>query len=146
MKTFLKKIYKKYESLILYALYGIPTTAISFGGYAVFMDLFQMDAAVASFLSWVAAMLVSFCLYRRYVFKSPDAPWSQKLRELVKFAGLRAGTGMFETGFVWLFVSFWGLQPYLFKILASLLSILVNYLLSLLIFRGEKHPAESSAS
>ena len=143
---FWKKIYKKYESVILYALYGVPTTLISFGGYAVLMDLFHCNAAASSFLSWVAAMLVSFCLYRRYVFKSPDAPWPQKLRELAKFAGLRAGTGMFETGFVWLFVNYLGLQPYLFKVLASLFSVLVNYLLSLCIFRGEEtQPAESSA-
>lgn len=144
MKETLKRLYQKYESFILYALYGIPTTVINFGGYAFLMDVCGLDAAVSSFIAWIAAMLASFSLYRRYVFKRPPAPIGQKFQELVKFAGVRAGTGLFETGFVWLFVSYWGLHAYLFKILASGLSVLINYMVSkFCIFRHEKQVAES---
>ena len=139
MKEKLKNLYKKYESLILYALYGIPSTAVSFGGYALLMDVFHFDAAISSLISWVGAVLVSFCLYRRFVFKSPPASVKQKFHELVQFTGVRAGTGLFETGFVWVFVSRMGLQPYLFKVMASAMSILINYLVSkFCIYRKEK--------
>lgn len=143
MKEKIKSLYRKHESIILYSLYGIPTTAIGFGGYALLMDFFHFNPVLSSFLSWIAAVFASFFLYRRFVFKIPPTSFLRTLRELIKFIGLRIGTGLFETGFVWLFVSHWHLQPYLFKILASGLSILINFMVSkFYIFCHNEHIAE----
>ncbi len=46
MKETLKRLYQKYESFILYALYGIPTTVINFGGYAFLMDVCGLDGGI----------------------------------------------------------------------------------------------------
>jgi putative flippase GtrA len=130
MKEKISLLYKKYQSFVLYALYGVPPTILNFGGYVFFVRECQMDAAMSNLLSWTMALVLSFFLYRRFVFKSPSVPLREMGMEFVKFFGVRAGTGFFETSFVWLFVSRLGFHAYVFKVLASLFSILINYLVS----------------
>lgn len=142
MKEKMKTLYKKYNSFILYAIYGVPPTVVNFGGYVFFMQICGADAALSNLMSWMLALILSFFLYRKFVFKSPAVPLQELGVEFCKFFGVRASTGFFETGFVWLFVSRLGYNAYIFKVLASIFSILVNYLVSkICIFSKEEKNA-----
>lgn len=135
-----KRLFLKYKTFLLYALYGIPPTIVSFGGYLFLTDFFYMKAFLASGISWIIALVVSFFLYRRFVFRSTAHHISEIFGEFIKFTGMRILSGLMETGFVWLFVDFLGFHKLLFKIAASFLAALLNYTVSrLFIFRHKKY-------
>lgn len=130
MKENLQNLYHRHESFILYALYGIPPSVLNFCGYSALIHFFYIDATISAVLAWIASLFLSFWLYRKFVFKTPPAPLSEMAVEFLKFSGVRAGTGLFEVLCVWVFVTMMNLNPYIFKILASLLSIVINYIVS----------------
>ena len=132
---------KRYQTFILYALFGIPPTLVSFGGYALLINLFSIKAFLASGISWTAALIVSFFLYRRFVFQSywQNTGLRKILVEFFKFTALRICSGAMETGFVWFFVDFWGFHQYLFKVIASFLAALFNFCISkLFVFKAQR--------
>lgn len=132
---------KRYETFILYAIFGIPPTLVSFGGYVLLIDLFPVKAFIASGISWIIALVLSFFLYRRFVFQSHRQNKGIRMIaiEFLKFTALRICSGVMETGFVWLFVDFWGFQQYLFKIIASFLAALFNFCISkIFVFKAQR--------
>lgn len=140
-------LFRKYKTFIFYAIYGIPPTIISFGGYFLFMDWFQMKAFLASGIAWCIALIISFLLYRKFVFHSNTSGFREISLEFLKFTGIRITSGLMETGFVWLFVDFLGLHKTFFKIAASVLSALLNYTVSkLFIFKQKLLPATKASS
>lgn len=132
-------LFLKYQTFIYYALFGIPSTIISFGGYLLLIDFFHIKAFAASGISWIVALMISFFLYRRFVFHSTAHRISKIAEEFIKFTAMRILSGFMETGFVWLFVDFFKLNPLLFKVAASFLAALLNYTVSrLYIFHHKK--------
>lgn len=141
MKDKLLPLYQKYQTFILYALYGVPPTIVNFGGYLLMINLFGFSAAVSTAIAWCVAVVISFSLYRRFVF------WREHKNRMggkglalafFKFVSLRIVSGLMETGFVWLFVDLMGLHKLLFKVLASFAAALINYTVCrLFIFTGK---------
>lgn len=131
-KTKCFELLKRYQTFILYALFGIPPTFVSFGGYALLIHFFSIKAFIASGISWIAALIVSFFLYRRFVFQShrQNTGVRKIFIEFFKFTALRICSGTMETGFVWFFVDFLGFNQYLFKVIASFLAALFNFCIS----------------
>lgn len=130
MKHSLRFYLENYRTFLLYALYGIPSTVVSFGGYFLLMDWLGMEAFLSNAIAWVGGLLISFFLYRRFVFHTQGRGFLVMAREFLKFTGLRIFSGLFETGFVWLFVDMLHWQRTVFKIVASLLAALLNYFVS----------------
>lgn len=94
------------------------------------MDWLGMDAFLSNAVAWTAGLVISFFLYRRYVFFTHGRGLQTLVREFLKFTGIRIFSGLFETGFVWLFVDTLHWQRAIFKIIASFLAALLNYFVS----------------
>lgn len=131
----LKKIYLAHKEIILYVIFGGMTTlvdwSISFLLYAV-----KLNVHVADVIAWCAAVLFAFVTNRILVFESKEKKGVAVLRELVTFSGGRVLTLLLQELMVFLFYDCLAWNPYLVKILAAVLVVILNYFISkFLVFR-----------
>ena len=139
----IKALWQKYREQGLYLIFGGLTTVIdwviSFGLYYLWKDAMQATPAlvhVADVIAWVAAVLFAFVTNRTFVFESKQKGFLPIARELTTFAGGRVFTLLLQEAIMAVFVTWLGLNVYLFRIIAAVLVIILNYIISkLLVFR-----------
>jgi len=123
----------KYWDIFSYLIFGVLTTVVN---YVVYLPLYNglgMSATVSNAIAWVAAVAFAYLTNKPFVFKSYD--WSMKtvVPELTKFVGCRIGSGAAETVILLLTVDILGWNGNLWKLLTSVLVVVLNYIFSKLI-------------
>lgn len=139
----IKELWKKYEEIIVYLIVGGITTVISWTAmflvsYLAFGNPLHPTATqnlVLSTVNWSAGVAAAYPMNRIWVFKSKD---SNVFRECSKFVVSRISTYVLEIVirqvFGWL-----GINVYITTIVAAVLVIIGNYILSkLLVFRKKE--------
>lgn len=148
----IKELFLKYKEIIMYLVFGVLTTVVSWGSYAVFeisLETFITDtillSSVANVLSWIAAVLFAFITNKLWVFESRSFKGTLLLKELGAFVASRLITGAIEWFGVPLLMlaglnqSILGIEGMLAKVLISVIVVILNYILSkLLVFRKKK--------
>lgn len=149
---FAKRMFIKYKEIIMYLIFGVLTTVVSWGSYAIFERVFK-DAivdtnvlvAVANVLSWVVAVLFAYVTNKLFVFESKSFKPTTLFKELGLFVGSRLASGAVE----WVGVPFlvwvglnqtvFGIEGMVAKVLVSIIVVILNYILSkLIVFKKEK--------
>lgn len=126
----------KYWDIVSYLFFGVLTTVVN---YLVYLPLYNglgMSATVSNAIAWVVAVAFAYLTNKPFVFKSYD--WSMKtvIPELAKFVGCRIGSGAMETLILLLTVDILGWNGNVWKLLTSVLVVILNYIGSkLLVFR-----------
>lgn len=134
----LKTLLKKYREPIVYLVFGVLTTAVNYIVYLPCYNLLGFSASISNAIAWVAAVAFAYLTNKPFVFQSHD--WSAKvvLPELTKFVGTRIGSGALETVILFLSVDLAGMNGNVWKLLTSVLVVIVNYIGSkLLVFRNK---------
>ena len=138
MLEFIQKILKKYQAEIVYLVFGVLTTLVSFGVYIPCYRIFR-SALVSNAISWVAAVCFAYLTNKPFVFRSHDWSWRVVRPEFFRFALTRVATGAMETGMLYLAVDVLGWNADWCKIIASVFVVIVNYVGSrFLVFRKQK--------
>jgi len=134
----LKELVEKYWDILSYLFFGVCTTIVNYIVYLPCYNALQMSATVSNVIAWVAAVAFAYLTNKPFVFKSHD--WSAKtvIPELTKFIGCRVGSGAAETVILFLAVDLLGWNGNLWKLLTSVLVVILNYIGSkLLVFRKQ---------
>ena len=132
----LKDLLLKYYDLITYLVFGVLTTLVNYIVYYPCLNLLRLSASVSNVIAWVFAVAFAFLTNKPFVFRSHD--WSAKtvIPELTKFVGCRVGSGAMETAILFVAVDLLHWNGNLWKIVTSVLVVIVNYVASkLLVFR-----------
>lgn len=134
----LKALFRKYYDLITYLVFGVLTTVVNYIVYLPCYNLWGFSASQSNLIAWAAAVAFAFLTNKPFVFQSHD--WSPKvvIPELVKFIGTRIGSGALETGILFLAVDLAGMDGNLWKLLTSVLVVILNYIGSKLLVFGKK--------
>ena len=124
----LKKLLVKYRDAIVYLVFGVLTTVVNYLVYLPCYNLLGLGSAVSNVIAWVAAVLFAFVTNKPFVFRSHD--WSREVvvPEFVKFVGTRLGSGGIETGILLLTVDILGWNGNLWKLLTSVIVVVLNYI------------------
>ncbi len=142
----IKKLYKKYEEVILYLIMGVLCTLLNLTVKYILLftvldatDGFQLQIAVI--ISWIIAILFAYFTNRTWVFKSKN---TNKLKEFISFVIARISTLLMEMLIMWFFVTFLKLDSDLWVIIwtifAQAVVIVANYIFSkLFIFKEKKN-------
>ena len=136
MKDKLKALFEKYYDLITYVFFGGLTTVVNYLVYLPCYNILGLNASVSNVVSWVVAVAFAFVTNKPFVFRSHD--WSAKVvwPELVKFVGCRIGSGAVETAILLLTVDVLGWDGNVWKLITSVLVVILNYVASkLIVFR-----------
>ena len=132
----LRALAEKYWDVLAYLVFGVLTTVVN---YLVYLPLYNgagLSATASNAVAWVVAVAFAFLTNKPFVFKSHD--WSAKtvFPELGKFLGCRIGSGLMETGIIFLFVDLLRWDGNIMKLATSVLVIILNYVGSkLLVFK-----------
>ena len=127
---------RKYWDVLSYLFFGVLTTVVNYAVYLPCYNLLGLSAAVSNVIAWVAAVAFAYLTNKPWVFKSHD--WSMKtvVPELTKFVACRVGSGALETGIIFVFVDWLGFDGNVFKLITSVLVVILNYIASkLLVFK-----------
>ena len=132
----IKTLMHKYWDILIYLFFGGLTTLVNFVIYYPCYNWLHMSATMSNVLAWVVAVAFAYLTNKPWVFKSHD--WSRQtvIPELTKFVGCRVGSGVLETGIIFLTVDLLGWNGNIMKLVTSVLVVILNYIGSkLLVFR-----------
>ena len=136
LKKTVALLWEQYSDAVAYLFFGVLTTAVNYIVYLPAYNLLGLSATVSNVVAWVVSVAFAFLTNKPFVFKSHD--WSRQVvvPELAKFVGCRLGSGAMETGIIFLSVDLLHGNGNLWKLLTSVLVVILNYFGSkLLVFR-----------
>lgn len=144
---------KKHKSVILYIIFGGLTTVVDwsvsfllyyFWGEAI--DATPILLHGANVIAWVAAVAFAYVTNRIWVFESKRRGFIPIICEIAAFAGGRVVTLLLQEAIMGVFCTWLGLNEYLFKVIAAVLVVILNYFISkLLVFRKTRREAAAEA-
>ena len=132
----LKQLIVKYYDILAYLIFGVLTTVVNYLVYLPCYNLLGLPAVVSNVIAWVVAVAFAYVTNKPFVFRSHD--WSAKtvVPELTKFVGTRVASGGMESAIIWIAVDLLGGNGNLWKLVTSVLVVILNYVGSkLLVFR-----------
>ncbi len=150
----MKKIFDKYREIIMYLIFGVATTVVSWVSYAIFTKLISTiyfwgitieNTTTANVLSWICAVLFAFVTNKIWVFDSKSWRPSIAVKEFGLFVASRIASGIIEIGGVPLLIligldqTIFGIEGMFAKVLVSVIVVILNYIFSkLFIFKKKK--------
>ena len=123
----------KHQRIIKYLIFGGLTTAVNYFVYYPLYNVADFSAAVSNGISWIAAVIFAFFTNKAFVFESRN--WSREVLvpEFFKFLGCRLASGVSETVILFVLVDMLDFNGNIWKIMTSILVVILNYLFSKLI-------------
>ena len=124
------------KEVILYAVFGVLTTIINWGTFAILTKAFSnLDKNVANAIAIIAAVLVVYITNKDLVFHSEAKGFNEKFKEFWKFIAGRAFTMVLEFGLdALLFLipvvsasNFWQMAV---KMVVTVIVIILNFFIS----------------
>lgn len=134
----IKELLKKYRSELVYLVFGVLTTLVNYLVYIPCLHYLK-SASISNSIAWVFAVIFAYLTNKPFVFESHD--WSLKVvaPEFVKFIGTRVASWLVETGLLFLTVDTLHWNGLIWKLVTSVLVVILNYVGSkLLVFRKKK--------
>lgn len=159
-----KELFRKHREIIMYIIFGVCTTIVSFVTYYIFRWIFpdvnsvpvwlrwvfnitsvfgaESATALPVILSWICSVTFAFITNRLFVFES-KAKKAGILKEGVMFYLSRVFTLLVDLVIMFLLVDLTGIQngfyEFCAKVLSNIVVLVLNYVLSkLLVFRKKK--------
>ena len=132
----IKALFVKYHDILVYLVFGVLTTVVNYLIYLPCYNLLGLSSSVSNVMAWAVAVAFAYVTNKPFVFHSHD--WSREtvIPELSKFIGTRLGSGTLETVILLIAVDWLGMNGNLWKIVTSVLVVIINYVGSkLLVFR-----------
>ena len=132
----IKNLVQKHWDILSYLFFGGLTTVVNYLVYLPCFNLLALSAAVSNAIAWVVAVAFAYLTNKPFVFRSHD--WSAKtvIPELTKFVTCRIGSGLLETGILFLCVDLLQFNGNVWKLITSVVVVILNYVASkLLVFK-----------
>lgn len=126
----------KYWDILSYLFFGGLTTVVNYLVYYPLLNWGAFPAYVCNMIAWVVAVAFAYLTNKPFVFKSNDWSAQTVFPELAKFVSCRIGSGLLETGIIWLTVDQLLWNGNVMKLITSILVVVLNYIGSkLLVFK-----------
>lgn len=127
---------KKYKPVLLYLVFGVLSTLVNIGIYALCYRLFGLTNVISTIIAWVLTVLFVFATNKNLVFGSKSMEKQVLVYELVTFYGCRTATGLLDVAMMYLFVDILSLNALAMKVIANVVVVILNFIASkLIIFR-----------
>ncbi len=131
-----KNLYVQYKEIINYLIFGGLTFVVSMLTY--YLCRLAFDYVVSNFISWVAAVLFAYVTNKAFVFESKTETTFLLIKEFVLFVASRIFTLLLETLIMYIMIDWFHINDMLVKVIAQIIVILTNYILSkLIIFKNK---------
>lgn len=144
LKVF-QPFYAKNKEMLLYLFFGVLTTVVSFitaGLSKIFLETITCSsgivATVSTVISWICAVTFAYITNRIWVFESNVTKAGAVFAEALSFYGGRVFTLLVEMGMMWVGYSLLSFNYWATKIIANVVVLILNYIISKLIVFKKK--------
>ena len=132
----IRELITKHWDVLSYLFFGVLTTVVNFIVYFPLFNFLRLPATICNVIAWAVSVTFAFLTNKPFVFQSHDWSLPVVIPELVKFLGTRIGSGLLETGAMFITADLLGMNGNIMKILLSILVVIINYVGSkLLVFK-----------
>lgn len=132
----IKALLQKHYDILVYLVFGVLTTLVNYIVYLPCYNLLGLQASVSNVIAWAVAVIFAFVTNKPFVFRSHDWSAATVVPELIKFLATRVGSGALETAILFAAVDLQNWNGNVWKIVTSVLVVVLNYVGSkLLVFR-----------
>ena len=135
----LRALFEKHREVLLYLIFGGLTTVVSVVSFWLLCAPLGMNVLVANVISWIWAVAFAYFTNARWVFRARPSTRGAAARQLLSFYAGRLATLGVEEGLLLGFVTWLGMNEMAVKLIAQVVVIVLNYVISkLLIFRRKE--------
>ena len=132
--------YKKNKEVLMYLFFGVLTTAVSFITAGISKSMLEKAGAssgavsvLSTTISWICAVTFAYITNRTWVFRSVIHGAKGIMVEALSFYGGRLFTYVAELGMMWLGYTVLEFNYWATKIVANVIVLILNYIISKLI-------------
>ena len=129
----LVKIIKKYQSVIMYGLFGVLTTIVNIAVYYVCYHKLLISNLASTAIAWFLAVVFAFFTNKIWVFDSRTFETKILVREMIAFFSCRILTGLLDMLIMYIAVDRMMWNEMIWKAFSNLLVIVLNYIASKLV-------------
>lgn len=126
------------NGVVKYIFFGVLSTLVNFGVFYILHTLSNWEVFNANAVSIACAVVFAYFVNAKFVFQSQAKGIKSVLKEMSIFIGARMSTILLELFGVGLLIDVLKFNALLSKIAINVIVLIVNYLLSLLIFKKRK--------
>ena len=127
-----------FKEIFLWLIFGGLTTVISVASFWRLNQL-GLDELISNIFSWIIAVTFAFFTNKFWVFNSPLTSKKSFAKQFVSFYGFRLITLLIEETIIAIFVTWLAFNSLVVKIVAQIVIIILNYILSkLFVFKKEE--------
>jgi len=139
MKNNIKELFKKYKEIINYLIIGVSTTTINYISFVLLTKLYNIDIHTSNIIAWVISVIFAYFTNKLFVFQSKSFKTEVIVKEMLSFAAARVFSLLLEEAMLYIFVNILNMNELIIKLIANIVVIIVNYILSkLFIFKNIK--------
>ena len=137
-------IYKKYQEIINYLIVGVLTTLVSIFTYFILSLILDINNNIlfifANIISWICAVVFAYITNKRFVFNSATFNRKEEIKLFSMFVSSRITTFLLELIFMFLTVKVLLLNDKISKVIAQIIVIILNYIISkIFVFKKKKN-------
>ncbi len=143
--------YKKNKEVLLYLFFGVMTTVVSFITAGISKALLEKMGVgdvwvlnISTVFSWICAVTLAYITNRIWVFESTAKGASAIIKEGASFYGGRVFTLLVEDVIMNIGGKLLGINYWVTKIIANVIVIILNYIISKLFVFKEKKEKQSA--
>ena len=134
-----EEVYIKHKEVLLYLFFGFLTFVVSIGSFAYCNKAMHMNELLANIISWILAVLFAYVTNKIWVFDGKTNGVVDFIRQIVAFFGGRVFTLIVEELILFVFITKLGMGSIVIKVIAQVVVIVLNYVISkLIVFKGNK--------
>lgn len=135
----LKELWKKYQEMISYLVFGGLTTLVNYATYFAFTRALGVNEIISNVIAWLFSVIFAYITNKIWVFNSKTNTFSGIIREISMFFAARVFSGVLDTALLFLLYTCWGISDIFVKIFNGILVVVLNYFFSkFIIFRKKK--------
>lgn len=122
--------YQRNREILLYLFFGGLTFLVSVATYALFNVVCSLNELLANIFSWFIAVYFAYVVNHKYVFQSNPTGKTRKIKQMADFFLSRLTTFFIEEVILLLFITVLSFNSMFIKIVAQIVVIVLNYVLS----------------
>ena len=137
-------VYKRFKEQLLYLFFGGLTTVLSIFLFWLCTVPFSMNPLVANVICWIICVAFAYITNRTWVFQNRASDVTGIVKECGRFFTGRLGTLALEEVVLWFGIDLLGFNSMAVKIVAQVLIIIGNYVISKwLVFKRKEEGGSS---
>ena len=134
-----KELYYKYKELIKYLIIGVLTTVVNYVIFAICVKIIHIDMHISNIVAWIVSVIFAYFTNKLFVFESKSFKANVLVKEIISFGAARILSLLLEELILFIFVNKMKMNEMIIKLIANVIVIIINYILSkLIIFKDKK--------